>query len=77
MNYQEGYSIPVKEHKINSSEKKDNSIMIYNEIITEVYMDKQERIKPESSNNHKTYRPDIYLQNPKQEVREKIKEKKR
>ena len=35
--------------------------MTYNEITTEVYMDKQERIKPESSNNHKTDRPDIYL----------------
>ena len=35
--------------------------MTYNEITTEVYMDKQKRIKPESSNNHKTDRPDIYL----------------
>ena len=63
MNYQEGYNIPEKEHKINSSEKTDNSVMIYNVITTEVYMDK--RIKPESSNNHKTYRPDIYLDKPK------------
>ena len=56
INYQEGYNIPAKEHKINSSEKTDNSIMIYNEITTEVYMDKQERIKPEGFNNHKTHR---------------------
>ena len=41
MNYQEGYNIPEKEHKINSSEKTDNSVMIYNVITTEVYMDKQ------------------------------------
>ena len=28
----------------------------------------QERIKPESSSNHKTDRPDIYLDKPKQKV---------
>ena len=46
INYQEGYNVPAKKHKINSSEKTDNSIMIYNEAATEVYIDKQERIKP-------------------------------
>ena len=30
--------------------------MICNEITTKVYMDKQERIKPEGFNNHKTHR---------------------
>ena len=45
--------------------------MIYNEITTEVYMDKQERIKPEGSNNHKADRPDIYLDKPKQELQRK------
>ena len=34
-------------------------------------MDKQERIKPEGSNNHKTDRPDIYLDKPTQEVQRK------
>ena len=34
MSYQEGYKIPTKEHRINSSEKTDNSIMIYNDITT-------------------------------------------
>ena len=34
MSYQEGYKIPAKEHRINSSEKTDNSIMIYNDITT-------------------------------------------
>ena len=34
-------------------------------------MDKQERIKPEVSNNHKTDRPDIYLDKPRQEVQRK------
>ena len=37
-------------------------------------MDKQERIKPESSNNHKTDRPDIYLDKPKQKVQRKDQE---
>ena len=70
-NYQEEYNIPAKQHKINSSEKTDNSIVIYNEILTEVYMDKQERIKPEISNNHKTHRPDTYLDKPKKERQRK------
>ena len=34
-------------------------------------MDKQERIKPEGSNNHKTDRPDIYLDKPRQKVQRK------
>ena len=68
MNYQEGYNIPAKEHKTNWSEKTDDSMMIYNGITTEVYMSKQERIKPESYNKHKTDRPDIYLDKPKQEA---------
>ena len=34
-------------------------------------MNNQERIKPESSNNHKTDRPDIYLDKPKQKVQRK------
>ena len=42
MNYQEGYNISAEEHKINSLEKTDNLIMIYNETTTEVYIDKEE-----------------------------------
>ena len=34
-------------------------------------MDRQERIKPEGSNNHKTDRPDIYLDKPRQKVQRK------
>ena len=45
--------------------------MIYNETTTEVYIDKEERIRPENSNNHNTHRPDIYLDKPKQEVKRK------
>ena len=41
MNYQEGYNISAEEHKINSLEKTDNLIMIYNETTTEVYIDKE------------------------------------
>ena len=71
MNYQEGYNISAEEHKINSLEKTENLIMIYNETTTEVYIDEEERIRPESSNNHNTDRPDIYLDKPKQEVKRK------
>ena len=35
--------------------------MIYNETTTKVYIDKEERIRPENSNNRKTDRPYIYL----------------
>ena len=70
-NYQEKYNIPAKQHKINSFEKTNNPIVIYNKISTEVYMDKQERIKPEISNNHKTHRPDIYLDKLKKERQRK------
>ena len=45
--------------------------MIYNETATEVYIAKQERIKPDSSNNHNTDRPDTYLDKPKQEIKRK------
>ena len=61
----------AEEHKINSFEKKDNLIMMYNETTTEVYIDKEERIRPENFNNHNTDRPDIYLNKPKQEVKRK------
>ena len=42
--------------------------MTYNETTAEVYINKEERIKPENSNNNKTDRLDIYLNKPKQEV---------
>ena len=45
--------------------------MIYNETATEVYIAKQERIKPNRSNNHNTDRPDTYLDKPKQEIERK------
>ena len=66
VDYQEGHNIPAKVYKINLSEKIYN--LIYNGNTTELYIDKQERIKPESSNNHETDRSDIYLDKPKQEV---------
>ena len=69
MNYQEGYNISAEEHKINSLEKTENLIMIYNETTTDVYIDKEERIRPENPNNHNTDRPDICLDKPKQEVK--------
>ena len=45
--------------------------MMYNETTTEVYIDKEERIRPENFNNHNTDRPDIYLNKPKQEMKRK------
>ena len=45
--------------------------MIYNETTRKVYIEKQERIKPESYNNHNTDGPDIYLDKPKKEVQRK------
>ena len=45
--------------------------MIYNETTTKVYIDKEERIRPENSNNHKTDTPYIYLDKPKQELKRK------
>ena len=70
-NYQGGRNIPAKGLQINLSEKTDNLIMIYNETTTKVYVEKQETIKPKSSNKHNTGRPDIYLDNPKQEGQRK------
>ena len=74
MNFQEGYNKSAEEHKINSLEKTDNLLTIYNETTTEVYIDKEERIRPENSNNHNTDIPDIYLDKPKQEVNRKDQE---
>ena len=42
--------------------------MIWNEAIKEVYIDKQERIKPKSSGNYSTDKPEIHLAKPKQEI---------
>ena len=44
--------------------------MTHDETSREVYIDIQE-IKPESSNNHNTDTPDIYLHNPNQEAQRK------
>ena len=41
-----------KDDKINNvTPQTDNTIMIYNETAKEVYMDKEERVKPSSSTN--------------------------
>ena len=46
-NYQEGQNITKKDHKINNvTPQTDNTIMVYNEITKEVYIDKPERAKP-------------------------------
>ena len=45
--------------------------MTYNETAKEVYIDKQQRIKPKYSNNHNTDKPDISLDKPKQKIQRK------
>ena len=69
VNHQKGQNITVKDHKINNvSHQTDHTIMIWSETIKEVYIDKQERIKPKSSGNYSTDKPDIHLAKPKQEI---------
>ena len=55
VNYQQGQNITKKDHKINNvTPQTDNTIMVYNEITKEVYVDKPERAKPNSFSNHNT-----------------------
>lgn len=42
VNYQVRHNIPVRENKLNLSEKAYNLITTYNKTTTEVYVDKQE-----------------------------------
>ena len=50
VNYQERQNITKKDHKMNNvTPQTDNTIMIHNEITKEVYIDKPERAKPNSS----------------------------
>ena len=45
--YEEEQNITKKDHKINNvTPQTDNTIMVYNEITKEVYIDKPERAKP-------------------------------
>ena len=50
-----GQDVIVKDHKINNvASQTDNKIMIYNETTNEIYINKQEKIKSNSSSNHNT-----------------------
>ena len=70
INYQEGQNITKKDHKINNvTPQTDNTIMVYNEITKEVYIDKPERAKPNSSSNHNTDESNIHLAKLKQEIK--------
>ena len=70
INYQEGQNITKKDHKINNViPQKDNTIIVCNEIKKEVYIDKPERAKPNSSNNHNTAEYNIHLAKLKQEIK--------
>ena len=70
VNYQEGQNITKKDHKINNvTPQTDNTIMVYNEITKEVYIDKPERAKPNSSSKHNTDEYNIHLAKLKQKIR--------
>ena len=72
VNFQDGQNTTVKDHKINNiTPKTNNTIIIYNETIKEVYIDKQKRIKPNSSRNHNTDEHDIHVAKLKQEIQRK------
>ena len=45
--------------------------MVYNETTKEVCIDKQERIKPNSSSDCNTDKPDVHLAKLKQEIHRK------
>ena len=51
VNYQEGQNITKINKITNVTPQTDNTIMIYNKTTKEVYIDKQERVKPNSSSN--------------------------
>ena len=69
VNYQEGQDITKKDNKINNvTPQTGNTIMVYNEITKEVYIDKPERAKPNGSSNHNTDESNILLAKLKQEI---------
>ena len=70
VNYQEGQHISNKDHKINNvTPQTDNTIMIYNEIAKEVYIDKSQIAKPNRSSNHYTDESSIHFAKLKQEIK--------
>ena len=72
VNYQEGQNITKKDHKINNvTTQTNNTIIIYNEITKEVYIDKPERVKPNSSSNHNTDESNIHIAKLKQKIQRK------
>ena len=76
INYQEGQNITKKDHKVNNvTPQTNNAIKIYNKTTKEVYIDKQERVKPNSSSNHNTDELDIHVAKLKQEIQRKHREK--
>ena len=70
VNYQGGQNITKEDHKINNViPQTHNTIMEYNEITKEVYIEKPERAKPNSSSNHNTDESNIHLAKLKQEIK--------
>ena len=75
VNYKEGQNITKKDNKTNNVTLQiDNTIMANNGTTKEVYIDKQERVKPNNSSNHNTDEPDIHVAKLKQTIQRKHRE---
>ena len=75
VNYKEGQNITKKDNKTNNvTPQIDNTIMANNGTTKEVYIDKQERVKPNNSSNHNTYERDIHVAKLKQAIQRKHRE---
>ena len=75
VNYKEGQNIAKKDNKTNNvTPRIDNTIMANNGTTKEVYIDKQERVKPNNSSNHNTYERDIHVAKLKQAIQRKHRE---
>ena len=75
VNYKEGQNITKKDNKTNNvTPQIDNTIMANNGTTKEVYIDKQERVKPNNSSNYNTYERDIHVAKLKQAIQRKHRE---
>ena len=62
VDYQERQNTSKKNHKINNvTPKTDTTVIIYNEITKEVYIDKLERVRLNSYSNHNADESNIHV----------------
>ena len=72
VDYQERQNTSKKNHKINNATlKTDTTVIIYNEITKEVYIDKLERVRLNSYSNHNTDGSNIHVVKLKLEIQRK------